>query len=445
MRRTWVLGGCAALAIAAALSFSIATGRLTAEPLDAGRRWLGARSGWLAAWLLLPVAAAPTPAPVIPVKVAPVAVADVPINLMVIGTVQATNTVAVKTRVDGEINRILFTEGQDVHQGDPLVLIDPRPLQAQFQQQEAAHVKDQALLAGALLDMKRYDELVQRDSVTRQQVDQEHALVDQYRAQVKADEAQIDYARAELDYTTIRAPLDGRVGIRQVDQGNIVHAADNTTIVTVTQLQPISVVFTVAAVALESTRLSLGQVHAPVVALAGDGKTVLDRGSVDLVDTQVDQATGTIKLKASFSNTAVRLWPGNFVNGQITVDQRHDGLTVPAVAVRHGPYGDFVWLVGANDTVRSHRVTVGSAVDDRILIDQGVAPGDRVVIDGYYRLDDGVRVSIEAAPPPAEEKPAAASPAAKPAAPGTPARPKPPAAAKPAPTAPTAAKPAAAP
>ena len=337
----------------------------------------------------------PTPAGVrpgtpVPVKVATVLVEDVPIYLSGIGTVQAYNTVNVQSRIDGEVIEIHFQEGQDVKQGDVLAVIDPKPLQAQLEQQIAIRQKDQALLDGAVLDMKRYDTLVLKDFATRQQVDQQHALVDQYRAQVINDEAQIDYARNQLSYTTIRAAIGGRVGIRQLDRGNFVRASDRATIVTITQLQPISVVFTLAAVAVGQTRLSLGQVSAPVVALGPDNTTELDRGA--------------IKLKATFPNLALKLWPGNFVNGRITVDNRRNAITVPAIAVRHGPRGDFVWVAKADQTAAYRAVGVGQVFGGRSLIERGLAKGEQVVVEGYYRLENGSRIEIErvapkAAPP----------------------------------------------
>lgn len=381
MRSALIASGCVVLAVGAAVYFGVSSERLAT---------------WLPSVVATP-AAAPAASAAVPVKIATVATAEVPIYLQAIGTVQAYNMVNVKTRIDGEITQILFHEGQDVRQGDPLAVIDPRPLQAQLQQQEAMRSKDQALLEGALLDMKRYDSLVAKDFASRQQVDQQHALVDQYRAQVRNDDAQIDYAKTQLDYTTIRAPLTGRVGIRQTDQGNVVHSADNTTIVTITQLQPISAVFTVAASLLEPTKLSLGEVHAPVAAVGQDDKTELDRGTVDLVDTQVDQATGTIKLKASFPNAALKLWPGNFVNGRITVDTKKDGVTIPTAAVRHGPRGDYVWLVKPDDTVTAKPIKASQAFGGRTLVEDGLAKGDRIVVEGYYRLDNGTKIQVEGA------------------------------------------------
>jgi len=346
-----------------------------------------------------PVSARPgTP---VQVKVALALVEDVPIYLSGIGTVQAFNTVNLQSRIDGEIVQIHFREGQDVRQGDVLATIDQRPLQAQLEQQIAIRLKDQALLDGALLDMRRYDTLAQKDFATRQQVDQQHALVEQYRAQIKNDEAQIDYVRTQLGYTNISAPISGRVGIRQVDQGNFVRASDRATIVTITQLQPISVVFALSASAVGQTRLTIGRVNAAVTALSADSTTELDEGIIDLVDNQVDQSTGTIKLKATFSNAALKLWPGNFVNGRITVDTRQAAVTVPAIAVRHGPRGDFVWIAKPDQTAAFRPVTVGQVFVGRAMIERGVAKGEQVVIEGYYRLENGTRIEIEGAPKPA--------------------------------------------
>jgi membrane fusion protein, multidrug efflux system len=360
---------------------------------------------WPAEFVLPPAQSAVTPAPSaaprapVPVKVAAATVEDVPIYLSGIGTIQAFNTVNVQSRVDGEITEILFAEGQDVKQRDALAIIDPRPLQAQLEQQIAIRQKDKALLDGAIVDMDRYDGLIQKSfAVTRQVVDQQHALVDQYKAQVKNDDAQIDYARTQLGYTTIRAPISGRLGIRQVDQGNFLRAITPTTIVTITQLQPISVIFTLAASAVGQTRLGLGQVDAPVAALGPDNTTELDHGVITLVDNQVDQTTGTIKLKASFPNLALKLWPGNFANGRITVDIRKNAVTVPSISVRHGPRGDFVWVAKSDQTAAYRAVVVGQVFGGRSLIDRGLAKGEQVVTEGYYRLENGSRIEIEKPP-----------------------------------------------
>ncbi|UFZ04763.1 efflux RND transporter periplasmic adaptor subunit [Bradyrhizobium ontarionense] len=346
------------------------------------------------------------PRPAVQVKVVAVRREDMPIFLNSIGNVQAYNAVNVQSRVDGEITQILFQEGQKVEQGDALAIIDPRPLKAQLDQQLAILQKDEALLAGAELDLDRYETLSKTSAVSRQQLEQQRALVDQYRAQIKNDHAQIDYARTQLGFTTIRAPLSGRIGIRQVDQGNFVRASAPSTIATITQLQPISVIFTVSAAALSQTQLVPGQAKAPVSAYDQDNVTELDKGSIELVDNQVDPATGTIKLKASFPNAAQKLWPGNFVNGRITLDIRRDGVTVPAVAVRHGTLGDFVWLVRPDQTVAVRGVGVAQIHDGRALISRGLARADQVVVEGFFRLEPGAKIEI------IEDGPAPANPPA---------------------------------
>jgi multidrug efflux system membrane fusion protein len=386
LRAAALVSGLLALSVAATLYLGVV-------PVDP------ARVMTLVNTLPLPWAAAPAAAPPravapVPVSIAKARIDDVPVYLSGIGAVQAYNTVGVRSRVDGEITQVLFQEGQDVKTGDPLVIVDPRPFAAQLRQVEAMRAKDQASLRGALLDLKRYEDLVQKNFASQQQVDQQRALVDQYRAQIDNDEAQIEYARNQLGYTTVRSPLDGRVGIRQVDQGNFVRATDANPIVIITQLKPISVVFTLAANAVAQTGLTLGKASAPVTALAANNEKPLDRGTIDLVDNQVDPSTGTIKLKASFPNADLKLWPGNFVNGRITVDTRKGGVTVPAAALRHGPRGDFVWLIKSNQTAEFRAVTAGPGLDGKILIEKGVAAGDDVVVDGHFRLEGGSKVEI---------------------------------------------------
>ena len=332
--------------------------------------------------------------PPVPVSVGFSRSEPVKIYLTGIGTVQAYNTVSVKSRVDGEITQVLFKEGQDVKGGDPLAIVDPRPFEAQLAQQRAARAKDAALLQGALLDLKRYQDLARRDFASRQQVDQQQALVDQYRAQIDSDQAQIDYAQTQLGYTTVRSPIEGRAGIRQIDQGNFVHAADNSPIVVITQLRPISAIFTLAANSVAQGKLAPGQTHIPVIAMAADDRTKLDEGTIDLVDNQVDQSTGTIKLKASFPNKELHLWPGNFVNGRIVVGEVKAGVTVPAAALRHGPRGDFVWVVTQEQKAQVHTVTAGQSIDGRVLIERGLQAGEQVVTDGHFRLEPGAKVDI---------------------------------------------------
>ncbi len=352
--------------------------------------------------LSLVAPAPPAPRPVTRPTQVTVAVAqasDVPIFLSGIGTVQAYNSVAVRSRVDGAITQVLFTEGQDVHVGDPLLTIDPRPYQALLAQAQAMRVKDQATLDGALLDLSRYSTLVLKDFASHQQLDQQRATVEATRAQIINDEAQITYAQTQLGYTTIRSPIEGRVGIRQVDLGNFVHASDMGALVTITQLRPISVIFTLPASAVAQSRLRPGMVHVPVAAYAQDDTTLLDQGFVDLVDNTVDPGTGTIKLKASFPNTNLNLWPGNFVNGRLIIETRHDAITVPASALRHGPQGDFIWIVRPDNTVISKPVTPGQLDRGRLLIEHGLEQGAQVVTQGSFRLDENTKVEVTRDPP----------------------------------------------
>ena len=387
------------------MRFTLIIAGLLALAVGAIAYWGQSPLAWVANALHPPataVDAAPPPAVTVSVDVA--RKDATPIYLSAIGSVQAFNTVSVKTQVDGQIIAILFQEGQDVKAGDKLAVIDPRPYQARLDQQMAARMRDEALLEGAQLDLDRYVELAKKGFATQQQVDEQKAQVGQYQGSVLNDEAQIDYARTQLGFTSITSPIDGRVGIRQVDIGNFVRAADGATIVVVAQLRPISAVFTVSADAVARNKLSLGAMHVPVVALAQDDTTELDRGVVEMADNQVDPATGTIKLKASFPNEALTLWPGNFVNGRLIVETRHDGVSIPSVAVRHGPRCDFAWIVRPDGAAATRCVTAGQAFAGRTLIDKGLAAGDRVVVDGQFRLEEGSKVEI--AHPAASTKPA---------------------------------------
>jgi membrane fusion protein, multidrug efflux system len=334
------------------------------------------------------------------VQVSQVRAEDVPIRISGIGTVQAYNTINVTTRVDGQITQILFHEGQDVKAGDPLAIIDPRPYAAQLNQAKATLLKDQALLAQATSDLQRYETLEKSTSIAQQQAEDQRFLVMQDSAQVKLDEALVDYDQTQLEYTTIRAPIGGRLGIRQVDQGNIVYAALNTTIVVLTELRPISVIFTFPAGDVARAKLVPGETHVPVIAYAADNKTSLDRGTVDLVDNEVDPTTGNIKLRASFPNEELHLWPGDFVNGQVIVGVRHKGLVVPPTAIRHGPRGDFVWVVRDDNTAWAQGVRILQSEDDRILVTGNLKPGQKIVIEGHFLLQNGTRVgAVEPGPP----------------------------------------------
>jgi multidrug efflux system membrane fusion protein len=335
---------------------------------------------------------------VVPVVVAPVKKSEVPIYLSGIGTVQAYNTIAVKSQVDGVIKNMHFQEGQDVKVGDPLVIIDPEVYEARLQEAQAMKAKAEALLENAKSNLWRDEQLLAKDFVSQRQTDATRALVGQYTAEIAQYEGQIKYAKTQLEYTTIRSPINGRTGIRKVDPGNLIRAADNATIVTIVQLQPIWVIITLPAKEVGRNNITPGLSELPVFAFAENGVTPLDRGQIQLVDNTVDPSTGTIKLKAVFKNERFKLWPGDFVDCKVMVEKRRDGLTVPSAAVRHGPKGDFVWTVSANNTAEPKRVKVRQTLGGTALIDQGLDGDEQVVIDGYYRLQIGSQVEVTKPP-----------------------------------------------
>lgn len=329
----------------------------------------------------------------VPVTAARVERKDVPIFLTGIGTVSAYNSVAVKAREDGQLIAIKFKEGQEVKVGDVLAVIDQRPYLASLKQAQATLAKDQSLLANAKLDLDRDIKLGEYTS--HQSVDTQKSLVEQYQAQVESDTAQVDSARTNYDYTTITAPIDGRTGIRGVDIGNIVHAADATAIVTVTQLQPISVVFTLPADNLAVVSNGMAQQPLTVMAYSKDNEKLLGEGKLVLVDNQIDSTTGTVKLKATFANADRALWPGQFVNARLLVDTAHGGLVVPAPAVQRGPNGAFIWVIGSDSKVVMRPITVQQVQDGVALVSQGLTEGDSVVVDGQYKLQPGSKIQQE--------------------------------------------------
>ena len=342
----------------------------------------------------------------IPVVVGTVSQGDVPLYLSGLGTVQAYNTVTIKSRVDGQLVKILFKEGQDVKTGDVLAIIDPRPYDAQYKQAVATKAKDEALLVNARKDLVRDQGLVGKQFVSPQTLDTQQALVDQYVAQVASDQAAADYNKTQLDYTNITSPIDGRTGIRNLDIGNVIHAADSTAFVTITQIHPITVIFTLPADNLPAVAKSLGAGTLPVIAFGRDNTTALARGVLELVDNQIDQTTGMVRLKATFPNEDGALWPGQFVNTSVLVSTRHNGLTVAATVVQHGPKGDFVWVVKPDKTVEMRDIAVAQTQNNVALIDKGLAAGEQVVVDGQYRLQTGSKIEAggqDAPPPPTAE------------------------------------------
>jgi membrane fusion protein, multidrug efflux system len=328
----------------------------------------------------------------IAVDTAAVAHADVPIYLQGLGTVQAFYTVTVTARVDGELQKIAFTEGQEVRKGDLLAQIDPRPNQAAYDQAVATKAKDASLLANAKRDFDRYTLLQPQNLASKQTVDTARALVDQLTAQLQVDQAIIDNARTQLEYTRITSPINGRTGIRLIDPGNIVHAAGTTGIVVVTQVQPISVVFTLPEEELGAVNAALASGPVPVTTLARDGGTVLDQGTLTLVDNEIDQTTGTAKLKATFSNTHNTLWPGQYVNARVLVRTERNALTLPTVAVQLGPNGPFTYVVKSDSTVEVRPLEIGDENGGMTIVKNGLALNEHVVTSNQYRLQGGVHV-----------------------------------------------------
>jgi multidrug efflux system membrane fusion protein len=332
----------------------------------------------------------------IAVDTAAVTHADVPIYLQGLGTVQAFYTVTVTARVDGELTKVAFTEGQTVRKGDLLAQIDPRPIQAALDQAVATKTKDAAQLANAKRDLERYTLLQPEDLASKQTVDTQRATVDQLAAQIKIDEALIDNARAQLDYTRITSPIDGRTGIRLIDPGNIVHAADITGIVVLTQVQPISVIFTLPEEALGATGRALAAGTVKVTTVTRDGAEVLDEGTLALVDNQIDQSTGSIKLKATFDNARNTLWPGQYVNARVLVRTERNALTIPDAAVQLGPDGPFTYVVKRDSTVEVRPLKIGDASDGMTIVTRGLALDEHVVTSNQYRLQPGAQVRATA-------------------------------------------------
>jgi multidrug efflux system membrane fusion protein len=342
----------------------------------------------------------------VPVETATVHRADMPVFLQGMGTMQAFYTVTITARVDGELQNVGFTEGQVVKQGDLLAQIDPRPFQAVLDQAIAVHAKDVAQLASARSDLERYELLAPQDLASKQTLENQRALVAGLRAQIKGDGATIDNARTQLGYTTIRSPINGRTGIRRVDPGNIVHATDTGGIVVVTQVQPISCIVTLPEEALQDVAQALGGGTVEVAAVSRDGKTEFDRGTLAVIDNQIDQATGTIRVKATFPNAKNTLWPGEFVNARLLVRTVHAALTMPTAAIQRGPEGLFTYVVKGDSTVEARTVQVTSESGDVTIVTRGLQAGERVVTSNQYRLQPGARVKFA----PAEVASASAHP-----------------------------------
>lgn len=351
--------------------------------------------------------AKPVP-PAVPVIADKAVAKDMPVFIRGLGTVQAYNIVAVKSRVDGQITQVQFNEGQEVAAGAPLFQIDPRPFQAALDQAEANLQKDQAQLEGARLDLARYGRLVGPGFQTRQSFDDQKATVGQLEGATKADQALIETNKLNLDYANIKSPIAGRTGARLVDIGNYVQATQGTNLVTVTQMKPIFVTFTVPQESLDAVRQA--QVSGPLVveAYAPDDKTRLAAGKLTLVNNQVDTTTGTIQLKATFDNEDERLWPGTFINARLILSVRKNAVTVPEQTVMQGPNGPYAYVIKPDDTVARVGIKVAATQDGFAVIDSGLATGDSVVVEGQYRLTNGSKVKIDT--PKEQQQTSAATP-----------------------------------
>jgi membrane fusion protein, multidrug efflux system len=320
--------------------------------------------------------------------------ADVPVYLDGVGTVRALNSVTVRPQVDGRLLSVNYTEGQQVDIGFVLAKIDPVTYQAAYDQAVAKKAQDEATLANARLDVTRYAKLMVTNAVTQQQYEAQKATVAQLEAQVRLDQAVIDNAKAILEYTTITAPIPGRTGIRLVDQGNIVRASDSTGIVVITQLQPISLLFTLPQQQLGTVNRAFAARPLPVEAFGPDNKTVVETGELKVVDNQVDPSTGTIRLKAEFPNRQLQLWPGGFINVRLLINTLKDVVVAPTAAVQRGPRGTFVYVVQRDNKVALRQVSVSQQDETQAVLDKGLDVGERVVTTGFARLTNGAEVTV---------------------------------------------------
>jgi multidrug efflux system membrane fusion protein len=341
---------------------------------------------------------APAPqAPTAPAAVAVVAASvqshDVPIYLRGVGTVIAYNNVLIRSQITGQLVKISFHQGQLVKNGDALAQIDPRPYQAELDQAIANRDRDQAHLENAKIDLNRYTELAKQRSIAQQLADSQKAIVAQLVAIVKSDEAIIESAKVNLGYTNLTSPIDGVTGIRQMDIGNIIHPTDVNGLVDVTQIEPISLIFTLPEADFVPIQERMSQEAVTVFVDSQDGKQ-LDQGRLNLVDNQIIQTAGTIRLRAEFPNQKHLLWPGQLVNARLLLDTRHDGLTVPASVVQQGPKGAYAYVIKPDNTVEIRPITVAQISDGQALINSGLKANERVVVDGQYKLQPGVPVTI---------------------------------------------------
>jgi multidrug efflux system membrane fusion protein len=383
-RRGWIVGALIVVAVAAVTVYSLSGDK----PHTRGGRGRGGAEG---------------PVPVLAVASKR---ADVPVYLDAVGTVRALNTVTVRSQVDGKLIDIAFNEGQDVKKGDVLARIDPTTFKAQLDQAVAKKAQDEAQLQNARTDLDRYEKLAATNSINRQQADTQRAMVAQLEALVQVDQGAIDNAKAILAYTTIMAPIDGRTGIRQVDVGNIIHASDTSGIVVITQLRPISVLFNLPQQYLDQVNKAFARAPLKVAALRSDNDAVIDNGTLTVVDNQVDQSTGTVRLKAEFPNADLQQWPGQFVNVRLLLDTMKQVVVIPTGAVQRGPNGTFVYVV-KDGAVSMRPITVVKQDEVQAVVSKGVEPPEQVVTTGFVRLTEGAKVTVSepGAPPAATPAP----------------------------------------
>ena len=369
--RKWIISGGIALAVAAGAGVAVRYSAVSSEPAQAA-----------------------VPPPAVPVVADTVASHDVPIYRRGVGTVIAYNNVVVRSQITGQLTSINFKQGQTVKAGDLLAQIDPRPYQAALDQATANRDRDQAQLDNANKNLDRYTTLGAKGYASTQLVDTQKAQVSQLEAMVKSDSALIESTQVNLSYTKLTSPIDGVTGIRQIDVGNIIHPTDAAGLVDVTQIQPISVIFTLPQTDFVKIQQQMAKGALTVYADSQDGSTLLDQGQLELVDNQIIQTTGTIRLRADFPNEKRMLWPGQLVNARLLLDTRHDGLTIGASAIQQGPNGGYVWVIDGQGSAQMRPVTVAQIDHGQALIDSGLAAKENVVIAGQYKLQPGTRVTL---------------------------------------------------
>lgn len=344
-------------------------------------------------WTMHPAAQPVAPqASAIPVTITAATSRDVPIYLDALGTVSASNTVSIRAQITGTLQSVNFTEGQEVHKGAALAVIDPRPLQAALTQAIAKKAQDQAQLVSAQKDLARFADLAKRDYATQQSLDQQQAKVDQLKAMIDADQGAIENAQTQLSYATITAPFDGRVGFRQLDAGNIIHPTDANPLTVLTQIKPSIAIFTLPQKNLGAVREAMLRGPVEVFAWDQDGHAQLAAGALLLIDNQIDQATSTIRLKAQFPNSDSRLWPGEFVRVRSQVDTKANVVTIPPPALQRGPNGLYTWVIKPDNTAEQRSIEANPAGTDTVIVTKGLSAGEQVVVNGQYRLQAGSRV-----------------------------------------------------